>query len=795
MEADRPSSPHAHDRSRPHTARAHTGLPIFATDALPARDRSRERRRQTIDDIRAAETFRPHISDTSRLMAEARHSVADGSRSVHERLFAEALKKDKPSEWAAVSASVELPSGLRPSSSRAISVGELLHREAEERRQKQDERMRQEVEVLRNTREVSKVTPQSRALLKGKMMQDLRRALAECLPSSPHAEDLPNECFQECFQRLGFFLGPRAIAARDMQHRNVPPEERQQREVLRLARTKMEQAIAQETVALLDGPARGSLHFNQLLRFLELITLVLMREDSSAFALAHALMNPPEEPSASPAHPDDQSSPEDPETRTNSLLRIARAFAKMYPNRLAYGQSPAEGVGRAAGGGDSRPFTPRLNASSMVLSEQARNRFLEERRVQQGDDAIPLRSSADVLLARAQLVNARQEELRRRRAEEELKECTFRPSLVTRPRSTTPTATRPHSATAPPNPKQQQQPKPREDRPGEKRAKSRVRGKPTTRPMSPAAPTRPQVVTADFRGGYTGGSGAMGGGRTHREELLRNYESRDKMARHDRLYYEGLLAQQEVERVHREAVAMREEREVRQCTFAPRVNATSHAIAMRNKVMRPKSTPRSFSETIQRMREANQLRENERLSLIRVPRGENYERLRASGFAPFSFDDGTARNYRQKRRLLLHVDVQLGHGKQGRIGIHEGDDPKTLARNFSRAYHLDPDTRTRLHQLLCFHMGQLGPPPAAPTHPIQTADTRPSKRSGGGHTTQSAAQAEHEETEVRRSSADDVKAGQVQTDGRRPHSDADVRRDSGGGEGGDGEGERREWRR
>lgn len=46
------------------------------------------------------------------------------------------------------------------------------------------------------------------------------------------------------------------------------------------------------------------------------------------------------------------------------------------------------------------------------------------------------------------------------------------------------------------------------------------------------------------------------------------------------------------------------------------------------------------------------------------------------------------------------MDVNLGPGRTGRIGIHEGDDPKMLAKNFAASYHLDEFLTKRLEELI-----------------------------------------------------------------------------------------------
>lgn len=55
-----------------------------------------------------------------------------------------------------------------------------------------------------------------------------------------------------------------------------------------------------------------------------------------------------------------------------------------------------------------------------------------------------------------------------------------------------------------------------------------------------------------------------------------------------------------------------------------------------------------------------------------IPKGENYEKLRALKIAPPNLSNPS------KRELLLYVDVDVPHGKKGRIGIYRGDDLQKL---------------------------------------------------------------------------------------------------------------------
>jgi len=88
-----------------------------------------------------------------------------------------------------------------------------------------------------------------------------------------------------------------------------------------------------------------------------------------------------------------------------------------------------------------------------------------------------------------------------------------------------------------------------------------------------------------------------------------------------------------------------------------------------------------------------------------VPSGENYERLRKLPVNPFScyyHPRGSARSSsaRRKEQLLMYVDVNIGNGRTGRIGIHTGDDLRTLAQNFAKIFQLDRNSVLQLERLL-----------------------------------------------------------------------------------------------
>eukprot|EP00434_Breviolum_minutum_P000500 symbB.v1.2.000434.t1/scaffold32.1/size405148/7 len=81
----------------------------------------------------------------------------------------------------------------------------------------------------------------------------------------------------------------------------------------------------------------------------------------------------------------------------------------------------------------------------------------------------------------------------------------------------------------------------------------------------------------------------------------------------------------------------------------------------------------------------------------RIPAGEKYEKLRRLGPQPFSC---AFRQHRSKPKPLVYVDVKVGHGRTGRVGVHHGDDFRVLSRNFAKTFQLDREAQRRLEGLL-----------------------------------------------------------------------------------------------
>eukprot|EP01017_Pseudomicrothorax_dubius_P016654 TRINITY_DN1886_c0_g1_i2.p1 TRINITY_DN1886_c0_g1~~TRINITY_DN1886_c0_g1_i2.p1 ORF type:complete len:685 (-),score=193.71 TRINITY_DN1886_c0_g1_i2:1634-3688(-) len=161
----------------------------------------------------------------------------------------------------------------------------------------------------------------------------------------------------------------------------------------------------------------------------------------------------------------------------------------------------------------------------------------------------------------------------------------------------------------------------------------------------------------------------------------------------NRLYTANPVKRREEE--HIAAQLEREGKELDQCTFHPQVNGG------RPRLYPEETTPKGYDKVVERLRYANEEAQRKKEQRERVPLGENYERLRAEKVKPFSFlgDKGS-----KKAAAFLYIDINVGNGKTGRVGLHEGDDPRVLAKNFARAFQLNKEMQKGLEDLISFQL-------------------------------------------------------------------------------------------
>ena len=82
--------------------------------------------------------------------------------------------------------------------------------------------------------------------------------------------------------------------------------------------------------------------------------------------------------------------------------------------------------------------------------------------------------------------------------------------------------------------------------------------------------------------------------------------------------------------------------------------------------------------------------------------------FRFQAVKPFEFE---LEKRKDRPTPLLIMEVNLGVGKSGRIGIYEGDEPAVLAHNFATTYQLDDELCLRLEELIIDQMKQNGHSP------------------------------------------------------------------------------------
>ena len=136
-----------------------------------------------------------------------------------------------------------------------------------------------------------------------------------------------------------------------------------------------------------------------------------------------------------------------------------------------------------------------------------------------------------------------------------------------------------------------------------------------------------------------------------------------------------------------------------ECTFAPRLIGSTLW-------KEEGETPRGYDAAVSRLRRPSEV-------LAQQAAEEAAEAARKAAFTseprPFALRTDARGDTRARAAPLLYMDVNLGPGKTGRIGLHEGDEPAALAANFARTYTLDGVMRSRLQQLIERYMAEFVP--------------------------------------------------------------------------------------
>lgn len=161
------------------------------------------------------------------------------------------------------------------------------------------------------------------------------------------------------------------------------------------------------------------------------------------------------------------------------------------------------------------------------------------------------------------------------------------------------------------------------------------------------------------------------------------------------LYHQAVFASKESAQLEEDIKSLRQREEMRECTFRPKLHSSA-----RRSSSTPAAQPRNFETAVARMRTAYQRRVEREEEKEHIPCGENYDRLRRLGTQPFSFYTKDKARSIPQSAPLMYIDVNVGHGRTGRIKVREGDDLRQLSRNFARTFQLDQEMATQLETLL-----------------------------------------------------------------------------------------------
>ena len=146
-----------------------------------------------------------------------------------------------------------------------------------------------------------------------------------------------------------------------------------------------------------------------------------------------------------------------------------------------------------------------------------------------------------------------------------------------------------------------------------------------------------------------------------------------------------------------------EEQQMAECTFKPTVFTHGRRASL---PAQPAARPAGYEQAVERLRKVQEDKkaremEEEEAALRRAAQA-------ALPARPFAFATKERQAEREARPApLLFMDVNLGPGRTGRIGLHEGDDPRELAANFAKAYGLDASVETKLAGLIERHLQEV----------------------------------------------------------------------------------------
>ncbi|KAL1495300.1 hypothetical protein AB1Y20_017159 [Prymnesium parvum] len=185
----------------------------------------------------------------------------------------------------------------------------------------------------------------------------------------------------------------------------------------------------------------------------------------------------------------------------------------------------------------------------------------------------------------------------------------------------------------------------------------------------------------------------------------------------------GEMGQARFDHLHAEAAETRHkkeslsvtstEREVAECTFKPVTNTNYAPPRVLHK-------PTGYEQAVGRLRKVSEETKEREAKELEAARKREEMRLKRVPPKPFSFQTERRASV-ERKQPLLYMDVNLGPGRTGRIGLHEGDNPAELAANFARTYQLDSEMQGRLQKLIVKYMNDVLPDLASQSSGVEEA--------------------------------------------------------------------------
>jgi len=107
------------------------------------------------------------------------------------------------------------------------------------------------------------------------------------------------------------------------------------------------------------------------------------------------------------------------------------------------------------------------------------------------------------------------------------------------------------------------------------------------------------------------------------------------------------------------------------------------------------TVPEGFDKAIKRAKEVNKSREDKMKYAENAGyTEESYQK--AMSLKKQAAKAPTFKHEKKKREIKLYMDVKLGKGKKGRIALRDGDRPEVLAKSFARVHSLGRDMEIKL---------------------------------------------------------------------------------------------------